>query len=242
MASFPSQSAPLDVRKFQFSDFEDESLLARMQQPEPEPVYNTTDLEATRAASDKAGYERGVAETLASLEADMARNLEAVEASIAMMATDRKRQEDFIAAEAVRLAADIARRILPVMAQTHVLAEIEGLLAICMKERSEEPRLVVRLPDELLDPVSTRLERLVRESGFAGKPILLADPSLKRTQARVEWSNGGAEWNFDAMLNEMESAARALASGGRKTVKDKKPDIKAQADAAAEEIKDDERH
>ena len=233
---FQPHNAPIDVRKFQFSDFEDENaVVIPAEAPEPDPTFNRAELDDAHRRGFESGREQALEESAASLEADMARTLEAIAASAAMMTAERRRQEDFIAGEAVRLAANIARHVLPVMATTHALAEIEGLLRACMTERSEEPRLVIRLADELLDPVATRLEKLTRETGFTGKPILLADPALKRTQARVEWSNGGADWNFDAMLSTLEASARALASLGRVPAAHKTSDIEAQDADAAEE-------
>ena len=236
MPSFTTQGAPIDVRKFQFSDFEDENaIVIGAEPPEPEPTFSLTDLEAAKAVAEQQGHQKGVEESAASFEADMARTLEAISASAALMTAERRRQEDFISVEAVRLAATIARCVLPVVAHTHALAEIEGLLAVCLKERSEEPRLVIRLPDELLDPVSSRMAKLTQEAGFTGKPILLADPSLKRTQARVEWSNGGADWNFDAMLNALEAAAHSLGSVKRPAAA-RKPEIEADNEPATKEM------
>ncbi len=214
MTSFQNQSAPIDVRKFQFDDFDGEELLdANGESLLPELVeetYTGEDLNATQLAADAAGHARGVAETEASIEADIARLLDAIADRTGAIMTEQRTQRETIGAEAVRLATLIARKALPAMAEAGALQEIEALIARCLSERPEEPRLVIRVNDALLDKVQERLDGLKSEAGFAGKPILLADPALKASEVRIEWSNGGVDWSFDNQLADIEAAARRL--------------------------------
>jgi flagellar assembly protein FliH len=212
----PSSRAPSgNVRKFQFDDFDVEPSPETVSAIEAEPTLTIAEANALRLAGEAEGRALGLAEANACLDADAVRLLGQIAEDIAAMAEERRRQQDFISAEAVRLALAIAGRVLPAYAEAGALREIEALITACFKERSEDARLVIRLPDILFDPIQARLDRLAKETGFAGTPVLLADAALSRTEARVEWANGGADWNFAKQLDEIAEAAHRAAGRGR---------------------------
>ena len=230
------------VQKFQFDDFDmeqDNSGVAGINGVTPPPPnFSLEEINAARLEAEREGRERAIQDVSDSLEAQAVGLMNDIRDQASALMAEQQRQADFITAEAVRLAAMITRKVLPVFAETQTAREIEALIATCFKERPEETRLVIRLHDSLLDPIQARMERMVKESGFAGKPILLADPSLARTEARVEWANGGTDWNFQAQLDEIENTARNISSV--KTMKPRAkttptPELPAEADIAIEE-------
>jgi flagellar assembly protein FliH len=214
----------MGIRKFQFDDFDidenpqivfDEMGVAVEQAP---PTFTLEELETARQEAERTGRELAAQEAAISLNADIAAALRDLADQTAILIEERRRQGEFIATEAVRLSTLIARKVLPAMAEANALREIEALILSCFRDRPEESRLVIRLPDHLLDSLGAKLESLMRDTGFAGKPILLADPTLKRAEARIEWANGGAEWSFEAQLAELESAAGKITKPHRKTI------------------------
>jgi flagellar assembly protein FliH len=216
-------SGSISIHKFQFDDFDmedhDKTMVGEDGRPvdEPTPVFTLSELEEARLEAETTGRLLAAQEAAVSLNAEIAATLRELTDRLAELAEERRQQGEFIASEAVRLAALIARRVLPAFAESNAMREIETLITACFKDRPEESRLVIRLPDHLLDPVSARLEPLMRETGFASKPVLLADPALKRAEARIEWANGGAEWSFEAQLADLEMAAGKLVRTPSKT-------------------------
>jgi flagellar assembly protein FliH len=185
--------------------------------PVPDPTFTQAQLEQARGAGEAAGREAALREAAISMDAETIALLKSIDRAAAELLAERQRQGEFIFAEAVRLAVSMARRVLPAYAEANGVKEIESLILTCLKDRPEEARLVIRLPDFLLDVVSARMQALTGETSFAGKPIMLADPALQRAQARVEWANGGADWNFDLALGDMEAAARRLTASTKAT-------------------------
>jgi flagellar assembly protein FliH len=207
-ASFTADNeARMTVQKFQFDDFDVEEPSVRA-----EPKLLLSEAEELQGQAKDVGHAEGMAAAHASIEAEAIEAFAAIQASLAEVEAAQAAIQHQIYEEAVRLAMTVVRKVLPVWAAKQSLSEIEGLILTCFKERHEEARIVIRLPDALLDPVQSRLNALVAESGFAGKPVLLADPSLKVAEARVEWANGGAEWNYEAQLHAIEAVAHQLAN------------------------------
>ena len=203
--------------KFEFDEFDLDAgeSGAEAAPKEPDPTFSKAELEAARQAGEATGREAAQREAAQSMDAETITLLQSVDRSSAELLAERQRQGEFIFAEAIRLAVAMSRRVLPAYAEANGVKEIESLILTCLKDRPEEARLVIRLPDALLDTVSARIQALTGEAGFAGKPVMLADPALQRAQARVEWANGGADWNFDLALSDMEAAARRLTASAR---------------------------
>ncbi len=200
------------VQKFQFDDFDAvEAVSEVFEEIVPDPTFTHEDMMLARLEGETAGFARGVEETQGAIDGDVVRLLGRILAETETVIAEQKSQRDFIAAEAVKLSAAVARKVLPAMAEAGALREIETLIARCLNERPEESRLVIRLHDSMLDPVRGKIDRMIAEAGFTAKPVLLADPALKRAEVRIEWANGGVDWNFDAQLADMEASARRFA-------------------------------
>jgi flagellar assembly protein FliH len=208
------------VEKFQFADLD---LEREMEEREAKRRYDEADLIRERAEAEAQGRAAGHEEAMASVEAVTARLIPDILAAAQDLADEQKRQKQTLEAEAIRLARLITEKILPIFAASHAYKEIEALIAACFADRPEESRIVIRLPDTLIDKIQPRLQTLVEKTGFAGKPVLIADTSLSETQARVEWANGGADWDYKAQLGDIEAAARRLVSSKPATVEAEAP-------------------
>jgi flagellar assembly protein FliH len=84
-----------------------------------------------------------------------------------------------------------------------------------LSELHDEPRLVVRVADALLDPLNESLQAARSSAGFEGKIVLLADDSVANGDIRIEWADGGAERDSTRLWREIdEIVARALGHDG----------------------------
>jgi flagellar assembly protein FliH len=197
------------VEKFQFADLD---LEREIEEQQAACRFDQKDLDHARAEAEAKGQAAGHEQAMASIEAATVRILPDILAAAQELADEQVRQKQVLEAEAIRLARLIVTKVLPVFAASKAYAEIEALITTCLNDRPEEARIVIRLPDTLLDKIQPRLESLVEKTGFAGKPLLIADPGLTVTQARVEWANGGADWDYTAQLGDIEAAAKRLVS------------------------------
>jgi flagellar assembly protein FliH len=129
-------------------------------------------------------------------------------------------------AEAVELAASIARKLASSLVATHPTAEIEALVAECLASLENVPHLVIRCHTELADAVRELATDRIAASGFAGRLVVMGDPEIAIGDCRLEWVDGGLVRDQATLGIEIDSriaaflAARGIkqgASGARET-------------------------
>lgn len=236
------------ARKFLF----DTAFTARPERAQkPKPQFTEADLAAARREGQQAGFQMGRESALREIERRCADALEAVAAGLARVDGEQARAAGAIRMDAARVALAAAAKLAPALIAREPLAEVEALLAECLQELPAEPRVVVRVAEELIEPLTARIDDVVRRSGFSGAVVLLGEPGLAPGDARVEWADGGAERDLAATLRAVEEAVdrycRIQAEGLRRPLPADEPKPAAApephpappAEAAAPEDEDD---
>lgn len=185
-------------------------------EPEPEPpapTFSEEELDAARRAAFEEGRQAGEAAALQSKEEAMLALMKGVAAETA----DITRRQDKANAElgdtAVQVALAVCAKMLPRMMARHGGDEIEDLIRHCLADLMEEPRVVIRVADDMLDDLHERSTRLKAETGFPGTFVLLADSDLATGDARVEWADGGAERLAGQVWRDVEQAIARVQAG-----------------------------
>jgi len=199
-----------------------------------EPSYSGADLEAARHESFAQGREAGLEAARAETEARIQRSLDALEAGLKGLAesagTAATEQEQSM----LRLNVAMLRRLFPRLMVEHGLAEIEAVVRDCLHRLRDEPRLVVRVADSLLDEIEKRVCALAARAGFEGRIVFLAQDDLEPGDVLVEWADGGAERNGEALWNEMELALSRVLGASAGPVVDPPAAANGQENAEAE--------
>ena len=213
------------IRKFQFETcfddpdeiVEEEMVVAVVEEPPPAPpppAITEAELAAARAEAFAAGREAGSQAERASTDRRMADALSVIGAQLATMQEQLSALGEQAQARAVDAGLAVARALVPDLVRRHGLAEVEALLRECLTELLDEPRLVVRVADPMLDDLNDKLPALTSRSGFSGRIILLAEDGMQNGDCRIEWADGGVERNAARVLREIDAvAARLLPSG-----------------------------
>lgn len=163
-------------------------------------------LETAKAEAFEAGRRHGQAEAEAGINSRTAGALASLLDATNGIFT---RLDDSIQAnlrQASEVALLIARRLAPRLVDERPLAEIEGVIRDCLELCLQEPRLVVRVAEDLVDPMKERLDDLQRHAGYAGKFVLIGDPEIAIGDCRVEWPDGGAERCLAGLDDEITRA------------------------------------
>ncbi|MCA8909402.1 MAG: hypothetical protein KDA49_12755 [Rhodospirillaceae bacterium] len=175
-------------------------------QPEPElPHFSEDDVEAARAAGYAEGEDAGRAEALNGIERHLADMIEQIPGTLGALVTAQKQSDADLVEHAVGIAVTVGRKLFPELARRRGLVEIEAVVRDCLAEMIDEPRLVIRVSDEMLDMVRARLDTLVAESGFEGAIVCMADPAMGPSDCRVDWADGGAERLSSRLWEEVEA-------------------------------------
>lgn len=181
--------------------------------PAPPQLFSEEELVAARQAAYVEGLEAGRAEVHADIAERVAQATTAMAAATAALINERETRMDQMREDAVTVAHTIARTLAPALAARQPLAEIEGMVRECLAFCYAEPRLVVRVSEDLVTPMKERVDRIALEQNFPGQIILLGDDRLGGDHCRVEWADGGAERNAAAMQAQVDRLVkRHLAS------------------------------
>jgi flagellar assembly protein FliH len=197
-----------ETQKFLFDTSFDSAAHARPEaeaEDAPEaPTFSEAELEQARAEALSTGREQGFRDAATSIEQTTAMALEEVGKGLEEILRETARFGEQGEARALGAAMTVVRKLFPGLAQRNGLGEIEGLVAECLGRLREEPRVVVRVTDELLDPLRMQLDRLSERCGFEGRVVLLADETLCASDVRVEWADGGAERDSRRLWHEID--------------------------------------
>ncbi len=179
------------------------------------PTFSEADFNAACEEAFAKGQQAGRAEAMQGLEQASEMALKVIAGRLEDLIAARQAHNDALAREAISVAAAVCRKAIPVMAERHALEEIEGLVGECLHLVIEEPRIVVRVPDNLVEPLKGRIDAVAAGQGFAGKVVLLGDDSLAPTDCTVVWPDGGAERDGERLWAEIDAAvARRLDGTG----------------------------
>ncbi len=189
----------------------------------PPPTYTEDDLTLVRARAYAEGEAAGAAATRALAEQRLAQALAQLPTQLAWLIEDQRRANAALTEQAVEVCMTIARRLMPELERRHGLAEVEAVIRDTLREMVEEPRLVVRVADGLLDTLSARLGPLVETAGYAGSVVLLGLPGAGPSDCRVEWADGGVERVSDRIWEAIDAAVARMLEYPAATLPDSAP-------------------
>ena len=183
---------------------------AAAQQPETPaepaaPAITEDDLKTAHAAGYAEGEAAGRAAAQRSAENRLNALLEHVPTSLTPLIDAQRRSDADLIEHAVQIAVTMGHKLFPELARRRGLVEIEAVIRDCLADMIDEPRLVVRVADDMLDIVRARLQPMVAETGFEGAIVFMADPAMGPSDCRVDWADGGAERLSARLWDEVEA-------------------------------------
>jgi flagellar assembly protein FliH len=137
------------------------------------------------------GYDAALREAKVESDRRSAQALQEIGNAIKGIADRFSGIESRMETEAVDVAVAVARKLASELIAGEPLGEITALVADCFAQLVSTPHLVVRIHDSLYEAAHTRIEALAKQSGFSGRLIILAEPSIQTGDCRIEWADGG---------------------------------------------------
>lgn len=162
--------------------------------------------EQARKQGEQQGHQRGLVEGQQRLEAQMAAALSTISAQLTLAVRAATEAPVEITQAATELAMAILRKMHPALSAKRGLVEVEGVLADCLEQLKNEPRLVAYVPNQLLDPLNERVATISAARGFEGRVVLIGDPDLADSDCRIEWADGGLERDTRRLWSDIEAA------------------------------------
>ncbi|ABE41065.1 FliH/SctL family protein [Rhodopseudomonas pseudopalustris] len=147
------------------------------------------------AAAEQRGYQAGFAQAQREVQAEAERRsaaaLEQIARAMQSIFAGIGAVEIRMETEAVEVAVAAARKLCTELIAAEPLAEITALVGECFRQLVSTPHLVVRISDSLYEAARERIELLAKQSGFAGRLVLLSDPEIAGGDCKIEWADGG---------------------------------------------------
>ena len=109
--------------------------------------------------------------------------------------------------ESAQLALAVGRKLAECALAAFPAKELEELVAGCLHKMHAEPRLVVRASPICAEILRGEIDEMCTKQGFAGRVIVIAEPSLAGTDCRIEWADGGIERDVNATFAAIEQNA-----------------------------------
>lgn len=182
----------------------DESLPDEEEAPPP-PTFTEEELNLAREAAFEEGRQSGLAEASEASDRMIATALTSLSDQMDRVFRQQDEANDTNARNAVRVAMAVLRKIVPAACEKHAFDEVAKVVEQVVGEILDEPRIIVRVADPLVEPVRERLEAVASGQGFEGRVVVQADARLAPGDARVEWTDGGAERDQARLWQEIEA-------------------------------------
>jgi flagellar assembly protein FliH len=184
----------------------------------PPPTFTEEDLQLVRDSAYEEGRRSGLDEATRSTERALAEATARLAAGLSGLREAEANSADEAQRVAARVAMAVLRKVLPAACEANAFDEVIRTVLDCFAHVLDEPRIIVRLAADLVDPVREKLEPLAGQHGFEGRVVVQADPRLPPGDCRVEWTDGGAERDQVRLIADIEAAVeRALAPPERET-------------------------
>ena len=170
------------------------------------PAELAQKLAAAEARAYRDGYDAAMREAKVESDRRVALALEQIAVGISGIASGFTGVEVRMETEAVDVAVAVARKLSSELIARQPLEEITALVSDCFAQLVATPHLVVRINDQLYEAAHARIEALAKQSGFAGRLIILAEPEIEAGDCRIEWADGGVVREraaIDAKVNEL---------------------------------------
>jgi flagellar assembly protein FliH len=149
------------------------------------------DVETARQDGYNAGFTEGRAAARAEADAALTHMAGLISHQAERLLAAQGERAELIEASAAALAATMARRLAGAALADKPQALIEQAARECIVHARAAPHLAVRVNEAHVDSAEQLFGRLTRESGYAGKVIILGEPEIAPGDARFEWADGG---------------------------------------------------
>ncbi len=182
--------------------------------PIPPATFSEDDLVQACAAARAEGEEAGRQIAAEAFDAQANRLLEALLAQINDLVARQRDADGDLARQSVEIAIATARKCLPQMARRGGLMEIEDMVREILGGMLDEPRVVIRVADSVLDDLRARIDAIGQRLGFQGSVVLLSDPDMGPADCRVDWADGGAERIARNVWDDIDAAVKRAFDDG----------------------------
>lgn len=189
---------------------EELEIIKQKEEEEAAPVFSEEELQTAREESYKQGLQAGLQEATTGIDQQVATTLEVLGSTLDRLTEQQQQANELIARETIELAVAAVAKLLPEFIQSCGATEIENFVGNIMSRILEEPRITIRVADEIVPEIERNLIDLAGRIGFGGTLAVTGDSDLGIADCRIRWSDGDAERIIESTLKEIEALSQAV--------------------------------
>lgn len=169
--------------------------------------------EADVASAMQSGFERGVAEGRAAAAGEIAATYATLAQNISIQLQQLLGEADqrtaAIEEAAIEVAVTLARAIAGAALADRADADLQAAARAALAHARGAPHLALRVNEAAVGEMDTLMQKLARETGFAGRIIVLGEPDIAPGEGRIEWADGGVLVDRPALDQGINQAVMA---------------------------------
>ena len=178
---------------------------------EPEPVFTSEELEAARRKALEEGERRGRAAAAASIDGKIQQMLTRMTDELARLLETQNSIDSDLIEQTVQLSMAYTAKLMPELSRRQGIVEIEAVARECLQGMLMNPRVVLHVSDQQVEPARERIDALAQDIGYDGTIVIRSDPGLTPGDCRIDWAEGGAERIAAEIWKDIDGAvARTL--------------------------------
>lgn len=209
------------------------------------------DFEAALADSFEKGRQEGNAESRQSLEQQAVQMVAQLGGQLQQLAASHADVMQKTKEDAINMAYQICRKILPATAAKNALTEIEQVVAGALMQGVESPVITVRLSSDDFDLLKDKIEKMITDQKMGAQVKVVKDESLSASDCCLEWQGGGTARNMQnvwqvidqklgSVLQENFGELPTPETAVTQDAPTETPNVEAEATEEVEEIKADD--
>ncbi|WP_425995607.1 flagellar assembly protein FliH [Caulobacter sp. DWR1-3-2b1] len=192
-------------KRFGFDTVFDSQGGMREPPPRPKRAFTPEEVEAARAEGHAQGERSAIARAeqhAANALADIARAVQEAFSTLTAVAHEHRSGSAILALAAGRKIADAALERFPE-------APASAALVALAREVEAQPRITVRVSQDLVERTQAALEETAHAIGFPGQIVVRADPHMPPAAFTFDWGEGRASFDPDEATRRVSEALEA---------------------------------
>lgn len=166
-------------------------------------IYTEEEVAAKEKLAEEKGYELGFKASQEGLEAQNNRLLEEINSRLLMLAANMEDKEKLLENQTLQLAREAIVKLVPAIEKENASALVADFLDKNFKNFKNEAKLSFYFNPDIIKQMQETIARLANINDFEGKISLHKDASLKVSDCRIEWENGGVERSGEQALEKV---------------------------------------
>jgi flagellar assembly protein FliH len=197
------------TRKYLFDNAFD-ALKPSRPAPPPARRFSEAEVKAACESAFAQGREAGTREVESGREQLVARSTAAMAEGLQAVKALNAELELRMTRWALQSALGMVQKLFPELVRRHGQSEIEAMVVNTLQDVEDEPRVVVRMPAAMIEPMQPAVAEICRQAGFVGRLLLIEDDAIALGDCRVEWAEGGIERQAQRLWTDIEQRVLRL--------------------------------